>query len=102
MSFDWIEDVLRQLSSPIRELVLEMTVSEYLQLDAIPWAFINRIVHPDDPQFKELACVRVLVKRGSSLKDLPPIYGDVVRSKVARRLPALDLLGLLRCDTVDS
>lgn len=101
MSFEWITGVLQQLSSPILELVFEVTVSEYSQLDAIPWAFIDRTVHPDNPQFKALVRVRVLVKRGGSRKVLlPPIYSDVVCSKVARRLPVLNLLDLLRCDTV--
>jgi len=99
VSFEWITGVLQQLSSPILELVFEVTVTEYSQLDAIPWAFIDRIVHPENPQFKALARVRVLVKRGGSLKVRPLIYTDVVCSEVAWRLPVLNLLGLLRCNT---
>jgi len=100
VSFEWITGVLQQLSSPIRELVFEVTVTQYSQLDAIPWAFIDRIVHPDNPQFRALARVKVLVKRGGNLRVQSPfIYKDVVCSRVTQRLPVLNLLGLLRCDT---
>ena len=101
VSFEWIEGVLQQLSSAIRKLVFEVTATECSQLDAIPWASINSIFHPDTRQFKALVRVEVLVKRGviqsgSSL----PVDGGVVCSEIARRLPGLKLLGLLRCDAV--
>lgn len=92
--------MLEQLSSPVRELVFEVTATERSQLDAIPWTFIDWIVHPDNPQFKALVSVKVLVKRGSRPKSRsPPIGRDVVCSEVTQRLPTLNLLGLLRCET---
>jgi len=99
VSFEWITGVLQQLSSPIRRLVFEVTVTERSQLDAIPWAFIDRILHSDNPQFRTLLRVKVLLKRGGHQKGRPPLNRDVVCSLVTRRLPTLNLLGLLRCDT---
>jgi len=76
-------------------------VTEYSQLGAIPWVSIDRTVgDPDNPQFRALVCVRVLVKRGSSTTVRPaPLYRDLVCLEVAERLPVINLLGLLRCDT---
>ena len=99
MSFEWITGVLQQLSSQIQKLVFEVTATERLQLDAIPWAFIDRIVHPDNPQFKALVRVKVLVKRGDRPRGRPPIERDVICSEITLRLPRLNLLGLLLCDT---
>ena len=102
VSFGWITGVLGQISSPIQKLVFEVTATEYSQLDAIPWVFIDRIVHPANPQFRALIYVNVMVKRGGRPGGCrSPIDRDVVCSEVALRLPALNLLGLLRCDTVD-
>lgn len=93
--------MLQRLYSPIQNLVFEVTLTEYSQLDAIPWSSVDRTVgDPDNPQFRALARVMVLVKRGHSTKVHPaPVYRDVVSLKVAERLPVLNLLGLLRCDT---
>ena len=74
---------------------------ERLQLDAIPWALIDRVVDPDAPQFRELIYVEVLVKWEVIPGDRPPIgLRDGVRGDIVWRLHALDLLGLLRCDVV--
>ena len=101
MSFEWITGVLRQLPSPVQKLVFEVTVTEYSQLDAMPWAFIDGTVHPETPQFRALTRLEVLVRRGILPERAPPpIDRDVVCSEVALRLPALNLLGLLWCDTV--
>jgi len=98
--FEWIPGVLQQLCSPIQKLVLEVIATERSQLDAIPWTLIDMVVHPDTPQFKALVRVEVLVRRGVPLGGLPTIDRDVVCSEIALRLPALNLLGLLRCGTV--
>jgi len=101
VSFEWITGVLQRLSSPILKLVFEVIATERSQLDAIPWAFIDRIVHPKAPQFRVLTRVEVVVRRGVLLDDRsPPIDRDAVCSEIALRLPALVLLGLLRCRTV--
>ena len=72
------------------------------QLNAIPWASINKIVDPETPQFGTLTCVKTLVNRGLCPKDHPPpIRRDEVCSEIALKLPALDLLGLLRWDAND-
>ena len=93
--------MLQQLSSPVQKLVFEVTATDCSQLDAIPWAFIDRIVSPETPQFSALVCVEVLVKRGARRKNYPSSIGrDVVCSEITLRLPVLNLLGLLRCDTV--
>ena len=92
-----------RLSSPVQKLVFEVTATRYSQLNAIPWALIDRIVHPDAPQFRTLIRVEVLVKRGGHPKNShrqPPIYRDMVCSEIVRRLPVLNLLDLLRCDTL--
>jgi len=100
VSFEWITGALRHLSSPVQKLVFEVTVTNCSQLDAMPWAFIDRTVHPETPQSRALTRVEVLVRRGVLPEYLPPIIDrDVVRSEVALRLPALNLLGLLWCDT---
>ena len=102
MSFDWIPAVLRWLSSPIQKLVFEVIASYPPQLGMIPWESIDEIVNPGAPQFKELNQVEVFVRcrvlRGG---PSPSIGRDVVRSEIARRLPTLDRLGLLRCDTME-
>lgn len=101
MSFGWIVGVLQQLSSQIQKLVLEVTATGCSQLDVIPWASIDSTVHPDTRQFKALVRVEVLVKWGGISSGRPPsIDKDLVCSEIARRLPRLNLLGLLRCDTV--
>jgi hypothetical protein len=100
VSFEWITGVLQQLSSPIQKLVFEVTATKRSQLDAIPWAFIDRIVHPDTPQFRALTRVEVLMKRGIPPKGCPPIGKDAVCLAIAQRLPTLNLLGLLLCNTV--
>lgn len=101
VSFEWIIGVLQQLSSPIQKLMFVVTATECSQLDAIPWASIDAIVHPDAQQFRALVCVEVLVKRGAvSGNRSPSIDKDVVCSEIARRLPGINLLGLLRCNTV--
>ena len=92
--------VPRQLSSPVEKLVFEVTVTEYSQLDAMPWASIDGIVRPEIPQFRALTRVEVSVRRGVLPENRPPIDRDAVCSEIARRMPALNLLGLLRCDTV--
>ena len=93
--------MLQQLSSPVQHLVFEVTATERSQLDAIPWTFIDQIIRPDNPQFRALVCVRVLVKRGGRPKGRPPPFDrDVVCSEVTQRLPMLNLLGLLRCETM--
>lgn len=100
VSFEWITGVLQQLSSPIQTLVLEVTATSYLQFEAIPWASIDMILNPEASQFRELTCVRVLVKRGVVLLSPRSVIGrDVVFREIIQRLPALHLLGLLRCDT---
>jgi len=102
VSFEWITGVLRELSSPVEKLVFEVTVTEYSQLDAMPWAFIDGTVHPESPQFRALTSLEVFVRRGVHPGNRPPLIDrDVVRLEVALRLPVLNLLGLLRCDTVD-
>lgn len=102
VSFDWIPAVLQRLSSPIRKLVFEVIASYPPQLGMIPWELIDEIVNPEAPQFKELNQVEVLVRcrvlRGG---PLPSIGRDVVHSEITRRLPTLDRLDLLRCDTVE-
>lgn len=99
-SFEWIPGVLQQLSSPIQKLVFEVTVSHYWQLDAIPWMSIDNIVNPKAPQFRELNRVEVLLKCGIGYKRFSPsISKDAVCSEILQRLPALNLQGLLRCDT---
>lgn len=101
VSFEWITEVLQQLASPVQKLVFEVTITDYSQLNAIPWAFIDRIVSPEAPQFRALVRVQVLVKRGVCPKHCPCSIGrDVVCSEITQRLPALSLLGLLWCDTV--
>lgn len=100
ISFQWIAKVLQQLSSPIRKLVFEVTATSYVQLKRIPWASIDRIVSAKTPQFRELVSVEVCVKRGVRWGGSPSSIGkDVVIAEVVRRLPALSLLGILRCDT---
>ena len=51
--FRRIPGVLEQLRSPIQKLVFEVSATGYLQLGAIPWASIDRIVDPETPQFRE-------------------------------------------------
>jgi len=100
VSFEWITGVLQQLSSPVQKLVFEVIAMDCSQLNAIPWASIDKIVDPETPQFRTLICVKVLVKRGLCPKDYPPsIRRDAVCSEIALKLPALNLLGLLLCDT---
>ena len=90
--FRWIPGVLEQLCSPIQKLVFEVTATGYLQLGAIPWASIDRIVDPETPQFRELIRVEVLVKHGVRWGGSPPsICKDLVCSEIVRRLPILTL-----------
>ena len=101
VSFEWIIGVLRRLSSQVQKLVFEVTLTECSQLDAIPWGFIDEIVGSRTPQFGALARLEVLVRRGELPENhTPPTDRNVIRSEVALRLPALNLLGLLWCDTV--
>ena len=101
VSFEWITGVLQRLSSPVRKLVFEVTATDCSQLNLIPWAFIDRTVSPETPQFRALNCVEVLVKRGVRRKHHPSsIVRDAVCSEIVLKLPTLNLLGLLRCDTV--
>ena len=101
VSFEWITGVLQQLSSPVQKLVFEVTATDCSQLNAIPWAFIDRIVSPEIPQFGALIGVEVLVKRRVRQNNYPSSIGkDVVCSEIIVRLPTLNLLGLLRCNTV--
>lgn len=101
VSFEWITGVLQRLSSPVQKLAFEVTATDYSQLNAIPWAFIDGIVDPETPKFRALVCVEVLVKRGVHRKNRPSSIGrDAMCSEIALRLHALSLLGLLRCDTV--
>ena len=100
VSFEWVTGVLQQLSSPIRKLVFEVTATDISQLDAIPWKSVDSIINPEYPQFRDLVRVKVLVKHGIRPEGYPSSIGkDAVLSEVTRRLPALNLLGLLRCDT---
>ena len=100
ISFEWITGVLQQLSSPIQMLALEVTATSYSQLEAIPWAPIDKIVNPEASQFRELTCVKVLVKRGVGRVDRWSLFRrDELFRNIMGRLPALSLLGLLRCDT---
>jgi len=98
VSFEWITGVLQQLSSPVQKLVFEVTVTDCSQLDAMPWSSIDGTVHPGTPQFRALARVEVLVRRGVPPE---PHLIDMIRSEIALRLPTLNLLGLLWCDTTD-
>ena len=101
MTFEWMTGVLQQLSSPIQRLVFEVTAANYPQLDAVPWGFIDSIVTPETPQFRDLTCVEVLVERGRcSGRTSSSIGKDRVRSEIIRKLPRLNLLGILRCDTM--
>ena len=101
ISFEWITGVLQQLSSPIRKLVFEVTATDYRQLNAIPWEFIDGVVYPEDPQFRDLARVEVLVEHGVRREGSPPsILKDTVCSEITRRLPRLHRLDLLRCHTI--
>lgn len=101
VSFGWIPAVLERLSSPIRRLAFEVTATSYQQIDAIPWGYIDKIVDPENQIFKQLAHVEVLVRQGVHCRGIPPLplAGDIVRSEIARRLPTITLLGLLRCKT---
>ena len=93
--------MLGGLSSPIRRLAFEVTATSYQQIDAIPWGYIDNIIDAGDQNFMQLAHVEVLVKQGvrSQGSPPPPLVGDIVRSEITRRLPAITLLGLLRCKT---
>jgi hypothetical protein len=99
LSFQWITGVLQQLSSPI--LVFEVTTSDHLELKRIPWTSIDKIVCPTTQQFRELVRVEVLVKRGVYQKKNYPcsVARDLALAEVEQKLPALNRLGLLRCDT---
>lgn len=99
LSFEWIPRVLQRLSSPIKRLVFEVTVSSHLKPTCIPWASIDKIIDPMLPQFSELDRVEVLVKRGARREGSPFIYGGTVLAEIMPELPKLDLLGLLHCDT---
>ena len=88
--------------------MFEVTATDRSQLGAIPWAFIDKVLSPETPQFRALICIEVSVKRGVRQEHHPSsVSRDVVFSEITLRLPALNLLasvcyGVMRWDVNDA